>query len=460
MKFTFKEMLSQKSSTVAELQSHRRRHKERLQRWMMLVFLLTLLVVSTGGSTVSQTNLRLWGMALVVDEWIFNLAAWEIDALWQKFRAAVLRPASGLDYMQSTQLVHDYLNRAERIRQIEQEINELLSRIDNLDISTSQEPPTTDVQASDTQATVAQRQQELVSLRDIQQTVRSTVEQVIEAQIAYELHAEGMTLLQQTFPPVQFAFVEPPRKLVVSPRDRITIDFSRMLDATMEVTEIEAVEEAYYREFGSSAYITNIGGLGAFPTMVVDQASLEWILSTVAHEWVHNYLTLYPLGINYATNADFVTMNETVAEIVGNEVGKRALHTFYPKVPLSPKNSEESNERLLASDHPLPFDFRAAMRETRLTVDQLLALGKIEDAERYMEARRIYFVENGYPLRVLNQAYFAFHGSYGTSAASTSPVGPKMEALRAQSPTLKAFLETVRSFTSVNDLDVALANGN
>jgi DNA polymerase-3 subunit alpha len=37
-----------------------------------------------------------------------------------------------------------------------------------------------------------------------------------------------------------------------------------------------------------SAYITNIGGLGAFPTQVVEQASLSWVLSTVAHEWTHN----------------------------------------------------------------------------------------------------------------------------------------------------------------------------
>lgn len=103
------------------------------------------------------------------------------------------------------------------------------------------------------------------------------------------------------------------------------------------------------------------------------------------------------------------------------------------------------------------FDFEIEIRQTRLTVDALLALGQVDEAERYMEARRIYFVENGYPLRALNQAYFAFHGSYGTSPASTSPIGPKLERLRELIPDLKTFLTTVRGMTSEAELDAALA---
>ena len=97
------------------------------------------------------------------------------------------------------------------------------------------------------------------------------------------------------------------------------------------------------------------------------------------------------------------------------------------------------------------------MRDTRIEVDRLLAEGDVEGAERYMEARRLEFADNSYPLRVLNQAYFAFHGSYGTSPASTSPVGPKLDALRALMPELTTFLETVRAFDSVDDIDRALA---
>ena len=65
--------------------------------------------------------------------------------------------------------------------------------------------------------------------------------------------------------------------------------------------------------------------------------------------------------------------------------------------------------------------------------------GRVRDAEEYMEIRRILFRENGYPIRKLNQAYFAFHGSYGTGAAATSPIGPKLERLRSLTPDLRTF---------------------
>jgi hypothetical protein len=50
------------------------------------------------------------------------------------------------------------------------------------------------------------------------------------------------------------------------------------------------------------------------------------------------------------------------------------------------------------------------MAATRIEVDRLLAGGKIQEAEQYMEARRQIFVAHGYQIRKLNQAYFAFYG--------------------------------------------------
>ena len=103
------------------------------------------------------------------------------------------------------------------------------------------------------------------------------------------------------------------------------------------------------------------------------------------------------------------------------------------------------------------FDFRKEMRHTRQVVDLFLKYGRVDDAEEYMQIRRQLFEENGYHIRKLNQAYFAFHGSYGTGAAATSPIGPKLQRLRELSPDLRTFLETVRWFTSEADLDKALA---
>ena len=97
------------------------------------------------------------------------------------------------------------------------------------------------------------------------------------------------------------------------------------------------------------------------------------------------------------------------------------------------------------------------MHATRVAVDDLLATGFVDEAEAFMEARRQTFLENGYRLRVLNQAYFAFHGSYATGPAATDPIGPKLERLRALSPNLSAFMHLVSGLTSAAELDQVLA---
>ena len=95
------------------------------------------------------------------------------------------------------------------------------------------------------------------------------------------------------------------------------------------------------------------------------------------------------------------------------------------------------------------------MHETRLQVDQLLADGKIEEAEAYMERRRERLVEHGYIIRRLNQAYFAFHGAYADSprgAAGADPVGEAVRELWARSESPAAFLRTMAWMNSFDDL--------
>ena len=106
-----------------------------------------------------------------------------------------------------------------------------------------------------------------------------------------------------------------------------------------------------------------------------------------------------------------------------------------------------------------PFDFRAEMHETRVHADELLAEGKIDEAEAYMEARRQIFWQNGYLIRKLNQAYFAFYGAYADvpgGAAGEDPVGPAVRALRAQSKSLADFVNTIAWMTSFEQLQQAV----
>ena len=88
------------------------------------------------------------------------------------------------------------------------------------------------------------------------------------------------------------------------------------------------------------------------------------------------------------------------------------------------------------------------MRKTRLRVDELLSHGAVEEAEAYMEARRKLFVANGFNMRKLNQAYFAFHGTYAESPASVSPIGEQLHRFRDLMPDLETFVETMSDVSS------------
>jgi hypothetical protein len=147
-------------------------------------------------------------------------------------------------------------------------------------------------------------------------------------------------------------------------------------------------------------------------------------------------------------------MNETVASLVEEELSLLLEKRYYPEIYAQRMEaSKETEERV----EPGEFDFNAFMRETRLEVDELLAAGKVEEAEAYMEERRKELVEKGYYIRKLNQAYFAFHGSYATAPTSVSPIGGQMKELRKRSPSLAYFLRTVAQMKSYQDLLHALA---
>jgi hypothetical protein len=101
------------------------------------------------------------------------------------------------------------------------------------------------------------------------------------------------------------------------------------------------------------------------------------------------------------------------------------------------------------------FDYRKEMYETRLRVDELLSQGKIEEAEEFMEKRRQVFWENGYPIRKLNQAYFAFYGAYADqpfSAAGADPVGSDVRLLRSRSNSLAEFIRVISGLRSYQEL--------
>jgi hypothetical protein len=182
---------------------------------------------------------------------------------------------------------------------------------------------------------------------------------------------------------------------------------------------------------------------------------MEWVISTISHEWIHTYLAFRPLGWRYYDSGAMRTINETVASIAGDELGRRVIERFYPEKAPPPAWPQPRALRAEGEAKPT-FSFGAFMRETRLAIDKLLAAGQIAEAETYMAARRKELAEHGYLLRRLNQAYFAFHGSYAVGAAATDPIGGKLRLLRLQSGSLAEFMQIVAGFKSAVDLEAAL----
>jgi hypothetical protein len=218
-----------------------------------------------------------------------------------------------------------------------------------------------------------------------------------------------------------------------------------------------ALEKQVENGLNMSALVVPVGGIGVYPTMVMESTNLSWLAEVISHEWIHNYLTLHPLGILYDANPEMRTINETTASIAGIELGDQLIAQYHPElVPPEVNSNDQDTPPDSVDENPEPvFDYRAAMHETRVNADSMLAQGKIEEAEKYMEERRLIFIENGYSIRRLNQAYFAFYGAYADTpggAAGEDPVGAAVRKLRAQSENLATFIKRISKVTSFEKL--------
>ncbi|RME42294.1 MAG: hypothetical protein D6791_18100 [Chloroflexi bacterium] len=369
----------------------------------------------------------------------FDLTRYEVVSLAEMGYDLVARPGSRLSPAEQRRLVEEYNWRATRIGWLEEEINRIYA----------------DPSVPDPEQASAELRRELAELRSLQAALRPVVESILEQQVNQALRELGLTQVGVVWPPVRFNFSNLPRVLIISPRERIEMEAQIQLRPDLDLPTIEAIEEDVAHTHDRSTLIEGLGGLGVWPTMVMDDASLSWVLSTIVHEWVHNYLVFKPLGWHMFDSAAMNTINETVATIVGDEIGHLIANQVYG-IPIPEEEPLPPTEEELPEPDPNAFDFRTEMRRTRLHVDKLLAQGRIEEAEAYMEMRRREFVQHGYYIRKLNQAYFAFHGTYATTPASSDPIGPKLETLRDLVPDVATFMQEVEGITRAEELDALL----
>lgn len=394
----------------------------------------------------------------------FNIVRWEVDALTAKAAHELITPQHGMSdgdqvtfVRQTMQLVHDF--------------EALNVEIDKIYISP-------DIKDAASASQDLRRQRE--TLRQQINDRQLLCEAIIQEQIESVIREEGFALGGQILPPLRFRFTGLPDVMIISRRDKIERIDQRTLVADLPIEELLRLETKVDQQFDVSSLITAIGGLGAYPTMLPQTASVRFAIEVAAHEWAHNYFVwrLAPIALNYGNDATSRIINETSAVIFEREISKRVIAKYYPETAsqreglgvkdwelrignVNPQslipNPQSKGLGLARAEAQTKFDFNREMRVTRLRADELLSEGKIGEAEQYMEERRAVFVRNGYQIRKLNQAYFAFYGAYnaepgGSATAGRDPIGPGVQRLRQQSATLGEFMQRVSRVRGLADL--------
>ena len=258
------------------------------------------------------------------------------------------------------------------------------------------------------------------------------------------------------WPPVDFAFQEGGHVLVRSPRDDIVRLDDRLLTSDISLPEQDELERKVESlDDNISAIVARIGGVATYPAQVTPDTSLRGALSVASHEWMHHWLIFRPLGRAWFAGGELTSVNETVANIAAEELSDRALELLTGEAvqrdPWQPPKAGEPRP----TPEPGVFDFRYEMRETRARLEELLEEGKVQEAETYLEERRLRFVEEGYSIRKLNTAWFAFHGTYADSGAVSheNPIEPQLRTIRADSAGLAEFLERVAVIDEDGELE-------
>jgi hypothetical protein len=376
----------------------------------------------------------------IVSPYRFSIAKWEVTAISQEINEFFSSDDSAT--ADQSQTVVEYFDVMARINSEQQAIEAITSGVANGDIDTHKES--------------------LISLEQKRDNLKEQAEQILEIQIRATLNSlniynplDGILNLKSTFPPVKLRLEEPPKLLIISPRETIGRLDTITLDNDMNLDDITELETAV-SDMNVSSLVVDLGGIATYPSFVANRYGLQFALSTAVEEWLHQYLFFRPLGFRYGMKEagldlpDYIaTMNETLAGMVSDEISGVVYDKYYTSyyAPAALSGSSESGE---------DFDYNAFMRETRLTVDSLLTDGKIDEAETYMEAQRLILASHGYFIRKLNQAFFAFYGSYADQPGFENPIADNLKALREQSLTLAEFLQQASGFTNPDELAEAI----
>jgi len=403
---------------------------------LKLVVLILLSLCLLGGSCAPAPDFDS-SLKSIVKPYQFSIAQWELKAIPDELKSLTF--GKGKRVEDKVDMAIEYFSLVEPIKSLKSEIAAINAGYKSGD-SASLEADLAILQ-----------QQKAVLNNEVETIIAQQIREVLAEQGIYN-PLDNCIKLRIGFPPLIFRLEPPPHLLVVSPRDRIESMREIHLQQDLSLEAMESIEEQV-DELSVSSLVVGLGGLSTYPAFVMDDASLQFTINAAAEEWLHSYLVFKPLGFLYlldvtgiSRNYEIATMNETAVGIVSKEIGNIVVQKYYQGYENSPQPPAEEPE----------FDFNREMREIRQAVDTYLAQGKITQAEEFMEQKRQYLASMGYYIRKLNQAYFAFHGTYADSPTSISPIGAELKQLREQSTSLKDFLDTVAIMTSRQDLSLSI----
>jgi len=357
----------------------------------------------------------------------FSIFWWEVQTVPLKWMHLLweMYPGNAPTHSERYLIVQEYL-------QLSRKLEKESSRVENALLAKGLTEPANITKMID---------EDLAELIFQKKVLRNRAEEAVEAAVSEAARQNELGLpFGILFPPTDFRLEDPPLILISSPRHKIVMEGSHLIKNDINFRDRFMIESKAESDGKTSALVDNLSGLGTYPAFVSDKYDLRYLMRTAAHEWLHNYWIFHPLGRNMWSSSDMYTLNETAANIAGNELGDQAFEFLggdLSEYEYKYSKSETANPHLTR-----------ILRETRTEAEKILETGDVEVAEDYMEKQRWKLRLGGYSIRKINQAYFAFRGNYADGPSSINPIGPELDEFREYFDNVGSFIQTIQGVKS------------
>tara|TARA_B100001029_G_C15063773_1_gene461288 strand:+ start:651 stop:1667 length:1017 start_codon:yes stop_codon:yes gene_type:complete len=249
------------------------------------------------------------------------------------------------------------------------------------------------------------------------------------------------------FPLPEFTVGYSPKLLVISPRDRIYREDELLLVHDLSLEEIENIELAVQKKIDYSSVVVNISGVAAYPSIIKETNNYGNLFKLHAHEWLHQYLIFFPLGRAYFNDPKMKIVNETLANIYSEKL----------YINICSKDIKLKNKICDYKKLPSEFNYDLFIKNLRGEVDKLLELGKISESEQLMESARLELEKEGYYIRKINQAWFAFNGTYADSPTSSSNIDLEIESFIESQGSIGVAIKKLRKVKNFQEYEVLIS---